>query len=639
MLPRNVFAEARLSARPNSPERGPRPMKKCWSAALLALALTMTAAPAASQAASGFADTNPMSVERVRHTATLLPNGEVLVVGGQDEDNISLASAELFDPASETWTMTEPLPEPRQNHTATLLPSGRVMVIGGTGNAVDQGGVAVYDAATGTWGDGPPLPVARADHTTTLLPGAKLLVAGGAIGTAPTDTAFLLDLKTGNWTPTANTMSAQRRFPEAALLPDGRVLIAGGVESGFTATATADVYDPATNSFTEVDSMDFPRANFATAVLPDGRVLASGGYEEGWGNTSQGAEAFDPATESWSPVSEPFLERGEAAAVTLESGNVLFVEWDDTGEVFDFDSGDWEDVPNTMVGERVGMANARLGDGRVLLTGGCDCTFTYPTAQIYTPMTRSTADDLDFGDQPVEQRSPSIYTTVENTGNEALWTDGLAIVGDDSADFTVFSESCTERRIPPGGRCTIGVQIRPAATGARFAVLELQDNSAGGSTQLFLSGIGVAPAQGPKGDQGDPGAPGTPGAQGPQGVPGTPGTQGLQGAQGATGAEGKAGAKGDKGDRGEKGDTGPQGPAGAAAKVTCTSKVKPAKAKSRVFTTCKVTFAQPLSRTARVHLSADGETVAAGTLRKGKRFLTLTVPGELVGPYAVTLRR
>src|ERR1043166_9690772 len=151
--------------------------------------------PAASWVATG-----PLATARSFHTATLLPNGEVLVAGGQDDRGNPLSSAELHDPATGMWTTTGALNTPRYVPAATLLSNGRVLVAGGLG-AKDAAvaGAEMYDPATATWALTGALNTRRGAHTATLLPNGKVLVAGGT--TVPSgggvSTAELYDPATG----------------------------------------------------------------------------------------------------------------------------------------------------------------------------------------------------------------------------------------------------------------------------------------------------------------------------------------------------------------------------------------------------------------------------------------------------------
>jgi len=124
-----------------------------------------------------FEETGSLATARYFHTATLLPNGKVLVAGGAI-GYTPLASAELYDPATGTWTATESLHTARFFHTATLLPNGKVLVAGGAGNGY-LASAELYDPATETWTATGSLHTARDLHTATLLPNGKVLVAGG----------------------------------------------------------------------------------------------------------------------------------------------------------------------------------------------------------------------------------------------------------------------------------------------------------------------------------------------------------------------------------------------------------------------------------------------------------------------------
>jgi hypothetical protein len=121
-----------------------------------------------------FEQTGSLNTARYLHTATLLPNGKVLVAGGFG----ALASAELYDPASGTWTATGNLATARDSHTATLLLNGKVLVAAGLGNGI-YASAELYDPASGTWTATRSLATLRELHTAALLPNGKVLVAGG----------------------------------------------------------------------------------------------------------------------------------------------------------------------------------------------------------------------------------------------------------------------------------------------------------------------------------------------------------------------------------------------------------------------------------------------------------------------------
>jgi Galactose oxidase, central domain len=125
-----------------------------------------------------FEETGSLATARAYHTATLLPNGKVLVAGGYNNDY--LASAELYDRASGIWTATGSLNTARRDHTATLLQNGQVLVAGGDTPGIGYlDSAELYDPATGTWTATGSMVNARTSHTATLLPSGQVLVAAG----------------------------------------------------------------------------------------------------------------------------------------------------------------------------------------------------------------------------------------------------------------------------------------------------------------------------------------------------------------------------------------------------------------------------------------------------------------------------
>jgi hypothetical protein len=180
-----------------------------------------------------------LNTGRNSHTTTLLPNGKVLVAGGKNAGNY-FSSAELYDPASGTWTPTGALGIPRDAHTATLLPNGKVLVAGGENATGVLPSAEVYDPASGTWSATGLLNTKRQNFTATLLLNGKVLAAGG-FGGFPLSDAELYDPANGIWTATGSLI-AGRINHTASLLPNGKVLVAAG-ENMDTTLPTAEVYD------------------------------------------------------------------------------------------------------------------------------------------------------------------------------------------------------------------------------------------------------------------------------------------------------------------------------------------------------------------------------------------------------------
>ena len=189
-----------------------------------------------------FDNTGSLAAARENHTATLLSNGKVLVVGGFDGSS-ALASAELYDPTSGTWSATGGLATARRLHTATLLPNGKVLVAGGVGSSGYLTSAELYDPASGSWAATNSLATAREYHTATLLPNGKVLVAGGYNSSSGyLASAELYDPTSGTWSAT-NSLATARYVHTATLLPNGKVLVAGGNDLNTSSVlASAELY-------------------------------------------------------------------------------------------------------------------------------------------------------------------------------------------------------------------------------------------------------------------------------------------------------------------------------------------------------------------------------------------------------------
>jgi hypothetical protein len=321
-----------------------------------------------------WAPTGSMLVGRSSHTATVLLNGKVLVVGDD-----GLGRAEVYDPASGTWSATGSLAStPYYALTATLLPNGTVLVrgFGETGE--------VYDPASGTWSATGRLLTSRYAHTATLLPNGKVLTSGGIVGSPDNNlaTAELYDPASGTWSATGS-MTWRRYNHTATPLLDGRVLVTGGYGTRGN-LATAEVYDPASGTWSTTGSMATARTQHTATLLPDGRVLVSGGYY----NLAT-AEVYDPASGTWSPTGAMSSPRSGHMATPLHDGRVLVTgssgsggtPW--TAEEYDPATGTWSTVTFMTVLRRYHGAT-RLPDGRVLVTGGYNAG-PVTTAELYTP--------------------------------------------------------------------------------------------------------------------------------------------------------------------------------------------------------------------------------------------------------------
>jgi N-acetylneuraminic acid mutarotase len=280
--------------------------------------------------ATGSARPGPMVEERLSATAVLLTDGRVLIAGGNDAGTV-IKSVELYDPATNTWATGAGKPPPmataREEATATLLPNGKVLVAGGYSTSMAPVTVEksseLYDPATNSWSSAGDMVESRASDTATLLPSGKVLVAGGYAGSFARKSDELYDPSTNTWATGAAKppdMSVVRSDPAATVLADGRVLIAGGFQ-GAGDTASVDIYDPASNSFVsgagKPPDLPTPSDSDTASVLRNGKVLLSGGQN------SPATYLYDPAANSWTTGPNMSVKRIGASIATLCDGGVL----------------------------------------------------------------------------------------------------------------------------------------------------------------------------------------------------------------------------------------------------------------------------------------------------------------------------
>jgi hypothetical protein len=296
--------------------------------------------------------------------SALLPDGRVFVLNG--------TSAQIFDPATETFTFAGNLITPRYA-AAAVLADGRVLVAGGT-VVIDNHAQAItdteiYDFAQGAFVPGPSLIEPRGYPTaTTLRDGRVLIVGGGLAPVGSTDrnlfpnTAEVLDAAGTAFTRAGNT-SVSYGIHSAVLLADGRVMVAGGNDPrsvGGGQRGEVNLFDPTTNTFRETSRITFGSGTGLVA-LPDGRALVTGGYYGAeWTN---GAIVWEPVNETSTSVGPMLNPRGASGGTVLADGRVMFVS---TPEVFDPATNTFSPGPEPTSGAY--GAGVLLHDGRVLFT-------------------------------------------------------------------------------------------------------------------------------------------------------------------------------------------------------------------------------------------------------------------------------
>lgn len=358
-----------------------------------------------------------MTSPRFIHRSAKLLDGRVLFTGGQVQNaptSVITASVDAFNPADNSVTPVAPMTIRRWSHTATTLADGRVLVTGGrTGSTAANGIVLntaeVYDPVVNEWTEtAGPMSVGRRSHTATLLPDGKVLIAGGGSGVAtassqPIQSAELFDPATGLFTVIGN-MVERRSAHSAILLDDGTVLISAGSNGTGTLfpTNTAEIYDPADNSFTPVGPMNYPHLAQLPGKLRDGRVVQGSSYynvthTSAGGRITDESEIYDPATRVFTPIAPMFKQRIDIGAQGLLDGTLLIAGgvttspnfpsiFQSTSEIFDPATNSWK-LSGIMSSGRDEFSGLLLDDGRVVISGG----FVSPGAvllnsvEIYTP--------------------------------------------------------------------------------------------------------------------------------------------------------------------------------------------------------------------------------------------------------------
>jgi hypothetical protein len=290
-----------------------------------------------------------------------------------------------------TWTPTDSLAGPRRDHTATLLPDGKVLIVGWFTDEVE-----VYDPATDTFGlAGYTIFGHGQGSSATLLPDGTVLIVGGDSGSSLSQQAEILDPTTMTFSPTVGVINAIHHYHTSTLLHDGTVLIAAGqfyYPEGPQSIATAEIYDPTTGLFSLTGSLHIDRSQPTATLLSDGRVLVVGGTQTttpGYGIMLDTAEIYDPGTGSFTltgSLSEPQIGH---TATTLASGEILIVGRG-FAETYDPITASFTSEGLTLE-PRWAHTATTLPDGKVLLAGGVVEVgpVTTNSAEIFDPVTLS----------------------------------------------------------------------------------------------------------------------------------------------------------------------------------------------------------------------------------------------------------
>jgi hypothetical protein len=330
-----------------------------------------------------------MTLARASATATSLPNGKVLIVGGNTPASATKLT-ELYNPATDTFTVGPSMAQARYGATATLLPNGKVLIAGGNDGSAAVNSTELYDVATNTFAPGPSMIVARFAAGAALLANGKVLIAGGisSIPGAVNSTEI--------YDPSTNTFSAGPTMSvegpcTTILIPNGKAFILGS--SGTIQTdSVAELYNPADNSLVERSLGTFRQFSTA-ALLPDGNVLIAGG--SGIVNNQAvlltGTQIYDPSQDAF--TDGPLMNNGRwfAFAAPTANGKLLIIGGNGLGtnpldsvEIYDSVTNSFKDGA-AMSGPRVLATATLLPNGRVLIAGGWNGTNSVASTDLYTP--------------------------------------------------------------------------------------------------------------------------------------------------------------------------------------------------------------------------------------------------------------
>src|SRR5216117_2338885 len=438
---------------------------------LLALALGL-ASPASAQAPGTWAPMADLNQARAEHTATLLANGTVLIAGGRDAADQPLASAEIYDPATGGYTLlASPLPAPVWGHTAIRLNDGTVLIAGGQRGARYRRAAQLFDPATDTFTALGPMSTPRGRHTATLLRDGRVVVIGGTDGVKPLASLEIYDPTTRTFSLAPSALAVVRQDHTTTLLPDGRILVVGGSNAS-GALDSAEIYDPTAGTVSPAAPLNVPRTLASAALLLDGTVLVAGGQ-----TTSEdldSAEVYDAATNTfaWLPAAMGTARSGHLGVQLLHNGKVLISGGTSGGqlvanaEVYDPITGAFQPVDSPGTARRLFGANffEVPYTGILLASGGFDGSdqplassevFFYPTLRSDKPdyAPGETVTLMGEGWRPNEQVAINIR---ESSGDPDT---NLTATADASGAFTN-----SEFQTNPD-RSDLGVRFLATATG------------------------------------------------------------------------------------------------------------------------------------------------------------------------------
>jgi len=390
-----------------------------------------------------FSPTGNMNSPRAFHTSTLLPDGTVLITGGEQSDVLPLLkTAEIYNPATGQFTLAAHLMTiARESHTATLLPNGKVLIVGG--KQADT-----YDPSTQVFTQTPNSPTNRKSHAAVLLPAGTVLITGGYVGRQPVGDAWLYTPSTNKFTLLAATMLIPRANHAMTLMLNNMVLVTGGF-SGTSPHDQVDIFDPVQQTFTAARKMLYHRSNHDALLLPNGKVYVVGGttLESGFLATN---EVYDPSANNWTADGVMAENRTGMTATLLQNGNVLVAGGLtgnltlQTAEILDPVTHAFTSLGNMQVARNL-HTDTLLADGSVLLAAGSTDAVFLNSAEIFDPTNNSFTPTGSLS-----HARKSHTATLLQDNNRVLIAGGKSATGDLASAEIYDSSTGLFRQNPPG---------------------------------------------------------------------------------------------------------------------------------------------------------------------------------------------
>jgi len=370
------------------------------------------------------------------------PDDRVMVVGGctltscpksfaQSSCGQVIATTDIWDPASGTWTSGSTMATPRYAFAGVPLASGDMLVAGGCTSTACASTTATaerFSVATGAWSSAGNLASPRSNPMASLLSTGELLLAGGCDVGACTKDAERYDPTTNAWSAVAE-LPAARGFATATTLADGRVLVTGGCADPACAAVLGDalVYDPTADAWSAAGTMSSPRAGHSATLLGDGSVLVAGGCSDGACTTSLATADLwtaDATGGKLTPARSMASARHNHTATTLSSGEVLVAGGATstgsslpTAEVYFPVAKAWVE-PSSMAMARAYHSGVLLASGDVLVAGGCNPQTCLPWAEVFSPA--SLLRDSDAGVPDAALPPPGFDASFDGSGTVVL---------------------------------------------------------------------------------------------------------------------------------------------------------------------------------------------------------------------------